>query len=94
MQSELRKEIKNQDIKLYFRKKLEVSGVKKLISLNENEFIVDTSLGILQITGENISMNQLELEKGFLELNGTINKLEYIEDIKKEKKSIFGKLFK
>lgn len=79
------------------RKKVEVSGVKKLESLNSNEFIINTDLGLLTICGENLEMVHLDIDKGILWISGEINSLSYnTKDTKtKEKKQSFlGKVFK
>lgn len=94
MQSELRKEVGNQCLTLEQRKKLDLTGVKKINSLNNEEFIVVTNLGVVQITGDNLEMVQLEINKGFLQITGKIDKIEYVTETPKEKKKIFGKLFK
>ena len=51
MQSELRKELSDHSLALEQRKKLDINGVKKINSLNEEEFIVVTNLGVIQIAG-------------------------------------------
>lgn len=95
MQSEIRKELTNQDVIIRNRKKIEITGVKKINSLNEEEFIIETTLGILVVTGENLTMLQLEIEKGILYITGTINSMEYVEkEVKKERKGLFKKIFK
>lgn len=95
MQSEIRKELTNQDVIIRNRKKIEITGVKKINSLNEEEFIIETTLGILVVTGENLTMLQLEIEKGILYITGTINSMEYVEkEAKKERKGLFKKIFK
>lgn len=90
----MERDLTNQDINLKSRKKLEITGVKKVNSLNENEFIVVTSLGLLQVLGNSLEMIQLDLEKGLLEITGKIDKVEYVTEPKKEKKKIFRNLFK
>ena len=95
MQSEIRKEIKPHDIILKSRKKVELTGIKKISSLNENEFILETTLGKVLISGDSLTMLNLELEKGNLEITGNIDKIEYLStEQAKEKKGIFSKLFK
>ena len=95
MQSEIRKEIKPHDIILKSRKKVELTGIKKISSLNENEFILETTLGKVLISGDSLTMLNLELEKGNLEITGNIDKIEYLStEQTKEKKGIFSKLFK
>lgn len=90
----MQRELSNQDLTLNSRKRIEVTGVKKINSLNEEEFIVVTLLGVLQIKGDNLEMVQLDLEKGLLIITGKIDKIEYVTETKKEKKKMFGNLFK
>ena len=78
MQSEIRKEIKPHDIILKSRKKIELTGIKKISSLNEKEFILETTLGKVLISGDSLTMLNLELEKGNLEITGNIDKIEYL----------------
>ncbi len=94
MQSELRKELSDHSLALEQRKKLDINGVKKINSLNEEEFIVVTNLGVIQITGQGLEMVQLEINKGFLQITGKIDKIEYVTETVKEKKKLLGKLFK
>ena len=53
-------------------------------------------MGTLIIIGENLTMQQLDLEKGNIWIEGSIHSLSYVKDIKttKEKSSFLGKLFK
>ena len=39
-------------------------------------------------------MVQLEINKGFLQITGKIDKIEYVTETVKEKKKLLGKLFK
>ena len=86
----------NQDVYISARKKLQVTGINKIESLNNEEFLIDTKMGLLLIEGTNLVMQQLDIEKGQIWIEGTINSLGYIdkENKKKEKNNIFGKIFK
>lgn len=86
----------NQDVYISARKKLQVTGINKIESLNNEEFIIDTKMGLLLIEGTNLVMQQLDIEKGQIWIEGTINSLGYIDkdNKKKEKSNIFGKIFK
>ncbi len=86
----------NQEIKVKDRKKVELTGVKKIESLNNKEFVVNTNLGLLTVKGENLEMQHLEIEKGILWIGGAIDSLIYdTSDKKTEKKTSFlGKVFK
>ena len=83
-------------VNLVNRKKLEITGVKKIENLNSEEFIIDTNLGILKVEGTNLEMKKLELEKGNLQICGNINSMNYEnkEHKGKKKQSFLSKLFK
>lgn len=83
-----------QNITLKDRKKLEVTGIKKIESLNKEEFLIDTKQGLLFVKGTNLEMQQLDTEKGNLWISGTVNLIEYINTNKKEKEGFFSKVFK
>lgn len=86
----------NHDIFITARKKLQITGINKIVSLNNEEFLIDTKMGLLLIEGNNLVMQQLDIDKGQIWIEGTINSLGYIENDKKkkEKTSFLGKLFK
>lgn len=96
MNYEVKTDGKAQEITLKDRKKLEITGVKKIDSLNSNEFLVNTTLGILLIRGEDLEMQHLDIERGILWITGLVYAMEYIENTKKakEKQGFFGKVFK
>ena len=78
------------------RKNSTFTGINKIISFDDEEFLVDTTLGFMLIKGENLEILKLESFQGNLALKGKINSLEYIEDQKAagEKSSFVSKLFK
>ena len=89
-------DLKEQILTLKNRKRLEINGVKKLESLNKTEFFVNTILGLLLVTGENLEMQHLDIEKGILWITGEINSLSYLDEEKAKKKEegFIKKLFK
>lgn len=96
MNYEVKTDNKAQEITLRDRKKLEITGVKKIDSLNSNEFLVNTTLGILLVRGEDLEMQHLDIERGILWITGLVYGMEYIENTKKtkDKQGFFGKVFK
>ncbi len=94
MNNEITKDVVGQNLILKDRKKLEISGIKKIESLNNEEFLIDTKLGTLFVKGTNLEMQQLDVDRGNLWISGTINLIEYIDNIKKEKEGFFSKVFK
>ena len=78
------------------RKNSTFTGINKIISFDDEEFLVDTTLGFMLIKGENLEILKLESFQGNLALKGKINSLEYIEEQKgtSVKPSFVSKLFK
>ena len=88
-------DIKEQNVVLKNRKNLEITGVKKLDSLNPLEFIVYTVLGKMIIKGKDLEMLSLDIDHGKLEIIGTVRLIEYIEKLEsKKEKGFVSKLFK
>ena len=89
-------EIKEQRITLDNRKRLELSGVKKLESLNKEEFFVLSVLGLILVKGNDLEMQHLDIEKGLLWITGYISSITYLdeENNKKKDEGFFKKLFR
>lgn len=82
-------------ISIIDRKRITISGVKKLESFNDKQFLVITSLGNLTITGKELSIEDMLMTKGDLCINGYIDSLKYTNsDFKKNNESLFKKIFK
>jgi len=75
------------------RKNIALTGVVKIDSFDKEEFLIETSLGIMNIKGENLEVVRLDTYQGNLTIKGTINSISYSEDSKKEP-SVFSRLFK
>ena len=78
--------LSNQNIVLKDRKKLEISGIKKIESLNSEEFLIDTKLGLLFIKGQDLEMQMLDIDKGNIWISGLITVIEYVETLVFSKK--------
>jgi sporulation protein YabP len=85
-----------QEITLRNRKDLDITGVKKVYSLDANEFVLETTLGKMKVGGTNLEMQQLDIEKGVLIITGNVSLIEYSDNIKvkKDGASFITKLFR
>lgn len=73
-----------------------VTGVLDVISFDEKVIILSTQCGKLTIKGEELHVNQLNLEKGEVDLSGRVDSLIYTEGGKgknEQKESLLGRLF-
>ncbi|RIX49265.1 sporulation protein YabP [Paenibacillus nanensis] len=87
---------KNQEIRLVNRKLLELTGVKNVESFDSEEFLLETELGFLTVTGQNLHIKHLSLEQGLVAIEGYVHSLAYLDGATAGNKSkgLFGKLFK
>lgn len=85
----------NHGITLAERKNLLISGVKKIENFDDEEFLMETTMGFLVIKGEGLELIKLDTMQGNVSIKGKINSLDYMEDTKnKENQGIFNRLFK
>ena len=85
----------NHDITLSERKNILITGVKKIENFDSEEFLIETSLGYLEIKGEDLEIIKLDTYQGNVSIKGKINNLDYSETESKNKEDSFiSKLFK
>ncbi|WP_462409991.1 sporulation protein YabP [Neobacillus sp. Marseille-QA0830] len=87
--------IPDHDVIMRGRKLLEISGVKQVESFDNEEFLLETTMGFLAIKGQNLQMKNLDVEKGVVSIKGKIYDLVYLDENHGEKaKGFFSKLFR
>lgn len=74
------------------RKRMDLTSVKSIDRFDQEEFLVRTSQGLLQINGEELRIVHLDVDKGLLTLEGTIKLIQYDED-DSESRGFLHKLF-
>ena len=86
----------NHGISIAERKNILVTGVKKIESFDNEEFLMDTTLGFLNIKGEGLEIIKLDTYQGNVSIKGRVDSLIYMDNgVKKNKEESFlGKLFK
>lgn len=86
---------KRQEVKMLNRKLLEITGVMKVESFDNEEFLLETELGFLTIRGHNLHMKHLSLEQGLVAIEGLVHSLAYLDgNAAAKSKGFLGKLFK
>ncbi|WP_270167096.1 sporulation protein YabP [Paenibacillus sp. SYP-B4298] len=87
---------RQQELKLFNRKLLEISGVSNVESFDNEEFLLDTDFGFLAIKGQNLHIKHLNLEQGLVAIEGLVHSLAYLDGqgAGTKTKGLFGKLFK
>ena len=86
----------NHGISLAERKNIVVTGVKKIESFDNEEFLMDTTLGFLTIKGSELEIIKLDTYQGNVSIKGKIDSLTYMDtnNVKNKDDSFLGKLFK
>jgi len=91
----------NHGISINERQSIYLTGVIKIDSFDEEEFLLETNMGYLVIKGEGLEIIKLDTKDGIVSIKGRIISLSYLEDLKKKGKgksagsdSLFEKLFK
>lgn len=86
----------NHSITIVERKSILVTGVKKIESFDDEEFLMETIMGYLILKGSDMELLKLDTLQGNVSIKGLLKSFAYVDDgIKKEKDTNFiGKLFK
>lgn len=72
-----------------------VTGVREVVSFDENQVIMDTDMGLLTLKGKELHVSRLTVEKGEVDVEGQIDSLTYTsnEAYRKADGSLFKRLF-
>jgi len=87
----------NHGISVVERKNIIVTGVKKIDNFDDEEFLMQTTMGYLIVKGEGLELIKLDTMQGNVSIKGLIKSFTYIEDgnkTKEKENSIFNRLFK
>ena len=89
------KSLKEQNIVIQNREKTIVTGVEDILSFDDELVIMQTSLGMLTIKGQELKMNKLNLDNSELIIEGKTCAIAYSDAVDGNKKQGFmSKLFK
>ena len=79
------------------RKTAAVTGVLQVLSFDLNEILLETEQGMLMVKGTDLHVNRLSVEKGEVDLSGSIYSIAYSnisQTAAKTTESFLSKLFK
>ena len=86
----------NHEINILDRKEIYLTGIKKITSFDHEEFLLETTMGMLLLKGSGLEILKLDTNEGKVRIKGHINSFSYIENGKNKVKeeSFMAKLFK
>ena len=76
----------NHSITLNERKNITITGVKKIDSFDDEEFLLETNMGYIVIKGQELEIIKLDTYQGNVSIKGKINSLNYMESANKKEK--------
>ena len=73
-----------------------ITGLQDVVSFDENQIVLDTDMGLLTMKGKDLHVSRLTLEKGEVDVDGTIDSLVYSsnEAYCRSGASLLSRLFK
>lgn len=86
----------NHTVNIVKRSSINISGVKKIDNFNDNEFMLETIMGYMNIKGSGLEIIKLDTYQGDVAIKGKIDSIIYsdVSNKKNKEESIFSKLFK
>jgi len=84
-------------VEIYDRKTVKLSGIKQVLSFNDQEILVESIQGFVVLKGEGLFITGLNLEAGTLVVEGYLRELSYQEEGVKSKergKKAWERLFR
>ena len=78
------------------RSSLSITGIRDVVSFDENQVVLDTDMGLLTMKGKDLHVSRLTLEKGEVDVDGTVDSLVYSsnESYRRSCDSFFYRLFR
>ena len=78
------------------RGNVSITGVTDVVSFDESQVILDTDMGLLTLKGKDLHVSRLTIEKGEVDVDGTVDSLAYSsnESIRRAGDSMLSRLFK
>lgn len=87
--------IGNHEVKMTDRKTIYLTGIKKIVSFDNEEFLMESNMGVILLKGESLELNKLDTSDGNVKIKGKINSLSYVDGKNKNNdEGLFTKLFK
>ena len=80
------------DIAVRSRKRIDVTGVKEVLSFDESSVSMITRCGEMTVEGEGLKIETLDTDKGIVAVEGKIDAVIYFDHAERpEKRRLFGK---
>lgn len=92
MNSNIDRQLQEHTLNLVSRKELKLSGVKQILNFDDSSVSFVTASGELDIDGESLNIDTLDLDKGLAIVTGNITGMNYVNDHPVKKRRFWGSL--
>ncbi len=84
----------NQEIRVVDRGIISLSGISKIDSFDDQEFIMESNMGLIELKGKKLELVRLDTHDGNVKIRGILDSISYIDTKKNKDESIWTKIFK
>ena len=85
----------SQEVKIIDRSSISLSGINKIVSFDDEEFLMESNMGNIRLLGEGLELLKLDTNEGNVKIKGKINSFTYLDGkLKNKEESMITKLFK
>ncbi len=85
----------NHEVKILDRSFINLTSISKIISFNDEEFLLESSLGNIHIKGSSLEVIKMDVTDGNVKIRGHITGFNYLDSKQKNKEdSLVAKLFR
>ena len=85
----------NHEVKIVDRSIISLSGISKISSFDDQEFLMESNMGVILLKGEGLEIVKLDTHDGHVKIKGKLISFAYMDNMKKNKdESLLSKLFK
>lgn len=81
-------------IQLEMRKEMHLTGIREVISFDEQCAVFRSACGELSVEGADLKVGVLDTDRGVVTLSGKVDAMYYTDEKPEEKKGFLGKLFR
>ena len=83
------------EVKVVDRSSINLTGINKIVSFDDQEFLMESNMGMILLKGEGLEIVKLDTHDGNVRIKGKLLSYAYIENAgKTNKESLLSKLFK
>ena len=83
------------EVKFVDRSMISLTGINKISSFDDQEFLMESNMGVILLKGEGLEIVKLDTHDGHVKIKGKLISFAYMENMKKNKvESLLSKLFK